>query len=275
MRQKDLPEPAPAAAQSALEDLLDVMARLRDPVNGCPWDREQHFETIAPYTIEEAYEVADAIRQGDMDQLEDELGDLLFQIAFYAQMSRERGGFDFADIARRIANKMRDRHPHVFGDAEPGSWETRKAAERAARTRGGRPGILDGVALALPALMRAQKLQKRAALAGFDWRDLAPVVAKIREELGELETEIASGAPSERLRDEAGDLLFACVNLARHLEIDAEVALRDANAKFERRLRSVESSLAEDGKTLAGTDPEELDSLWRRAKEEAIIPGSE
>ena len=270
MRQKDLSEPAEAL--SALQDLLDVMVRLRDPVNGCPWDREQRFETIAPYTIEEAYEVADAIKQEDMDQLEDELGDLLFQIVFYAQMSRERGGFDFADIARRIADKMRDRHPHVFGDAEPDSWESRKAAERAARARG-RSGILDGVALALPALMRAQKLQKRASLAGFDWRDLAPVVAKIREELGELEIEIANGAPSERLRDEAGDLLFACVNLARHLEIDAEVALRDANAKFERRLRNVESSLAEDGKTLAGTDPEELDRLWRRAKEETI-PGS-
>ena len=272
MRQSDFPEPAPTAALSALQDLLDVMARLRDPVNGCPWDREQRFDTIAPYTIEEAYEVADAIEQGDMDQLEDELGDLLFQIVFYAQMSRERGGFDFADIARRIVNKMRDRHPHVFGDAEPGSWETRKAAERAAR--GGRTGVLDGVALALPALMRAQKLQKRASLAGFDWRDLAPVVAKIREELGELEIEIANGSPSERLRDEAGDLLFACVNLARHLEVDAEVALRDANAKFERRLRSVESSLAENGKTLAKSDPEELDRLWRQAKEEPI-PGSE
>ena len=273
MRQLDPPEPAPAAASSALQDLLDVMARLRDPATGCPWDREQSFDTIAPYTIEEAYEVADAIERGDMDQLEDELGDLLFQIVFYAQMSRERGGFEFVDIARRIADKMRDRHPHVFGDAEVGSWEARKAAERAARADG-RPGVLDGVALALPALMRAQKLQKRASLAGFDWRDLAPVVAKIREELGELEAEIANGAPSERLRDEAGDLLFACVNLARHLEVDAEVALREANAKFERRLRSVESSLAENGRTLAGTDPEELDRLWRQAKKE-IIPGSE
>ena len=273
MRQSDPPEPAPAAAPSALQDLLDVIARLRDPATGCPWDREQTFDTIAPYTIEEAYEVADAIERGDMDHLEDELGDLLFQIVFYAQMSRERGGFEFADIARRIADKMRDRHPHVFGDAEPGSWEARKAAERAARADG-RPGVLDGVALALPALMRAQKLQRRASLAGFDWRDLTPVVAKIREELGELEAEIANGGTPERLRDEAGDLLFACVNLARHLEVDAEVALREANAKFERRLRSVESGLAEDGKTLAGTDPEELDRLWRQAKKETI-PSSE
>ena len=258
-----------------IDDLLYVMAQLRDPDNGCPWDREQTFETIAPYTIEEAYEVADAIDQGDRTQLEDELGDLLFQVVFYAQMSRETGGFDFEDVARRIATKMRDRHPHVFGDAEERSsaaqsvaWETHKAQERdrRAQTSGQPPSALDGVARALPALMRAQKLQKRAAREGFDWPDLGPVLAKIREELGELEAEIAADAPEARLRDEAGDLLFACVNLARHLGVDAEIALRGTNDKFERRFRSVEQGLEAKGKTLSESDLAEMDALWDEAK---------
>ena len=259
----------------AIDDLLDVMARLRDPENGCPWDREQTFETIAPYTIEEAYEVADAIDSGDMDQLEDELGDLLFQVVFYAQMSRESGGFDFDAVARRIATKMRDRHPHVFGavdertsEGQTIAWEEQKAAERDARAArlGRRPSALDGVALALPALMRAQKLQKRAAREGFDWPDLAPVVAKIREELEEVEAEIAAGSGQERLQDEAGDLLFACVNLARHLGIDAEIALRDANAKFDRRFRAVENGLGQEGKSLAEADLDEMEAHWVAAK---------
>ena len=259
----------------AIDDLLDVMARLRDPENGCPWDREQTFETIAPYTIEEAYEVADAIDSGDMDQLEDELGDLLFQVVFYAQMSRESGGFDFDAVARRIATKMRDRHPHVFGavdertsEGQTIAWEEQKAAERDARAAklGRRPSALDGVALALPALMRAQKLQKRAAREGFDWPDLAPVVAKIREELEEVEAEIAAGSGQERLQDEAGDLLFACVNLARHLGIDAEIALRDANAKFDRRFRAVENGLGREGKSLAEADLAEMETHWVAAK---------
>ena len=259
----------------AIDDLLDVMARLRDPENGCPWDREQTFATIAPYTIEEAYEVADAIDSGDMDQLEDELGDLLFQVVFYAQMSRESGGFDFDAVARRIASKMRDRHPHVFGavdertsEGQTIAWEEQKAAERDARAArlGRRPSALDGVALALPALMRAQKLQKRAAREGFDWPDLAPVVAKIREELEEVEAEIAAGSGQERLQDEAGDLLFACVNLARHLGIDAEIALRDANAKFDRRFRAVENGLGQEGKSLAEADLDEMEAHWVAAK---------
>ena len=250
---------SPENERPAIDDLLDVMARLRDPENGCPWDAEQTFATIAPYTVEEAYEVVDAIESGDMDQLEDELGDLLFQVVFYAQMSREDGGFDFNDVAARIATKMRDRHPHVFGDVDERTsegqtiaWEAQKAAERDARAAktGRTPSALDGVAFALPALMRAQKLQKRAAREGFDWPDLAPVVAKIREELEEVEAEIAAGSAQERLQDETGDLLFACVNLARHLGIDAEVALRDANAKFDRRFRAVENGLGRDGKTL-------------------------
>ena len=258
-----------------IDDLIAVMAKLRDPEGGCPWDIEQTFETIAPYTIEEAYEVADAIGHGDMDQLEDELGDLLFQVVFYAQMSDEQGGFRFDDVARRIATKMRERHPHVFGEADERTsagqtvaWETRKAEEREARAAktGRRPSVLDGVALALPALMRAQKLQKRAAREGFDWPDLGPVVAKIREELGELEAEIALGASEDRLRDEAGDLIFACVNLARHLGVDAEVALRGTNEKFERRFRAVEDRLAERGKTPADSDLDEMDALWNEAK---------
>ena len=258
-----------------IDDLLEVMARLRDPATGCPWDKEQDFATIAPYTIEEAYEVADAIAHGDMDQLEDELGDLLFQVVFYAQMSREDGGFGFEDIAARIATKMRDRHPHVFGDADERSsagqtvaWETHKAQERERRAAasGMPPSVLDGVALALPALMRAQKLQKRAAREGFDWPDLAPVIAKIREELAELEAEVAENAPDERLRDEAGDLLFACVNLARHLGIDAEEALRGTNAKFDRRFRHVEGALDDRGKTPADSDLDEMDALWDAAK---------
>jgi len=261
---------------NAIDDLLDVMAKLRDPDAGCPWDREQTFDTIAPYTIEEAYEVADAIASGDMDQLEDELGDLLFQVVFYAQMSVEGGGFDFNDVAHRIATKMRDRHPHVFGNVDERTsegqtiaWETQKAQERDARAAklGRKPSALDGVALALPALMRAQKLQKRAAREGFDWPDLAPVVAKIREELEEVEAEIDAGSGADRLQDEAGDLLFACVNLARHLGIDAEIALRDANAKFDRRFRAVEDGLDRDGKSLSEADLNEMEAHWAAAKD--------
>lgn len=265
----------PKSSDRSIDDLLEVMARLRDPENGCPWDKEQTFATIAPYTIEEAYEVADAIASGDMDQLEDELGDLLFQVVFYAQMSREDGGFNFNDVARRIATKMRDRHPHVFGtqdertsEGQTIAWETQKATERDARAAklGRKPGALDGVALALPALMRAQKLQKRAAREGFDWPDLAPVIAKIREELAEVEAEIADGSSEDRLRDEAGDLLFACVNLARHLGVDAEIALREANDKFDRRFRAVEQGLEQDGKSLSDAGLDEMEAHWSAAK---------
>ena len=262
--------PAPAITR-----LLDIMARLRDPDGGCPWDREQSFATIAPYTIEEAYEVADAIQRGDMAALRDELGDLLFQVVFYAQMAREDGLFDFADIAEAVSEKMERRHPHVFGDAEIATeqeqnraWESHKAAERrlSADADGRAHSALDGVAHALPALMRAYKLQRRAAREGFDWDAVAPVFAKIAEEIAEIKAEIAADAPREAVEDEVGDLLFACVNLARHLGIEPEVALRRGNDKFERRFRRVEELLAARGRTPAQSDLAEMDALWDEAK---------
>lgn len=261
--------------QRPIDRLLGIMARLRDPDNGCPWDRGQSFATIAPYTIEEAYEVADAIDRGDMAALKDELGDLLFQVVFYAQMAGEQRTFDFDDIASAIADKMVERHPHVFGnvemrsaDAQTHAWEAQKAQERAkkAETDGAAAGILDGVAQALPALTRALKLQRRAAREGFDWPDLGPVLAKIDEELAEVRHEVAEGAAPARLADEVGDLLFACVNLARHLKIDPEDALRKGNSKFVERFRSVEAGLARDGRTPSDATLEEMDELWEAAK---------
>lgn len=262
-------------AAAAIERLLGVMARLRDPVAGCPWDREQTFATIAPYTIEEAYEVADAIASGNKTALKEELGDLLFQVVFYAQMARETGDFDFAEIAEAIAEKMERRHPHVFGDAkiesaaaQTAAWEATKARERAA-TSGGEPAsILDGVARALPALTRAEKLTKRAARHRFDWPEATQVLDKIEEEIRELRAEIAARAPTERLSDELGDLLFACANLARKLALDPEGTLRDANDKFERRFRRVEALLRERGKTPSDSTLEEMDALWDQVKAE-------
>ena len=260
---------------AAIERLLRVMARLRDPEGGCPWDLEQDFSTIAPYTIEEAYEVADAIARADMADLEDELGDLLLQVAYHAQMAKEAGHFDFETVAQRIAAKMIRRHPHVFGDAEVAdaaaqslAWEETKALERRdkARAQGEAASLLEGVPLALPALTRAQKLQRRAARVGFDWPDAAPVLAKIEEELGELRAEIAAAAPRARLADELGDLLFAVVNLGRHLGVDGEAALRQTNAKFERRFRAIEASLAAAGRTLEDASLDELEALWQQAK---------
>jgi MazG family protein len=257
---------------AALDELLAIMARLRDPERGCPWDREQNFTTIAPYTIEEAYEVADAIARGDMPALKDELGDLLFQVVFHARLAEEAGAFAFADVAAAIIDKMVRRHPHVFGTAEIGSaaaqsaaWEEHKAAERAARaaTAGSRESVLDGVALALPALLRAAKIQSRAARLGFDWPAVPPVVEKVREEIAELEAELADGAAPTRIEDEIGDLLFAAANLARKLEIDPETALRGATAKFERRFRRVEMLAAARG---IGRDLEALDALWDEVK---------
>ncbi len=258
--------------------LLDIMARLRDPQSGCPWDKAQSFATIAPYTIEEAYEVADAIQRGDMAGLRDELGDLLFQVVFYAEMAREAGEFAFADIAEGISDKMERRHPHVFGDGSIGSeqeqnlaWEQHKAAERAAvaEADGRAHSVLDGVASALPALMRAYKLQRRAAREGFDWGALAPVIAKIEEEIDEIKVEIAAdeeGSNHDAVAEEMGDLLFACVNLARHLKVDPEAALRRGNDKFERRFRAVEDALAERGRTPAQSDLAEMDALWDQVK---------
>jgi MazG family protein len=241
------------------------MARLREP-DGCPWDRAQDFATIAPYTIEEAYEVADAIARGDTRALKDELGDLLLQVVFHARMAEEAGMFAFDDVAAAIADKMKRRHPHVFGAAEIASvaaqndaWEEHKAAERRARAQetGAAESVLDGVALALPALLRAVKLQKRAARIGFDWPEARPVFDKIAEETAELRTELEHGADRARLEDAVGDLLFAVANLARKLEIDPETALRRATAKFERRFRRVEALAIE---RTAGTDLK----LWKR-----------
>jgi len=255
--------------------LLAVMAWLRDRRHGCPWDIDQTFRTIAPYTIEEAYEVADAIERDDLAALKEELGDLLLQVVYHAQMAHEAGAFGFADVAAAIADKMVDRHPHVFGDAKVAtaeaqtvSWEARKAAERAARQAGEEPaGALDGVARALPALLRAEKIQKRAARVGFDWKETAPVIDKIEEELGELRTELAADTVDQaRLTDELGDVLFAVANLARHCKVDPEAALRATNEKFERRFRHIERRLAEAGRQPADATLEEMEALWREAK---------
>lgn len=252
-----------------LQRLLTVMARLRDPDTGCPWDRQQTYASLVPHTLEEAYEVADAIAREDWAELREELGDLLFQIVFYAQIAGEEGRFDFAAIADAISEKMTRRHPHVFGDAyyasaeaQTAAWEQIKASEKASVPA----GVLDGVPLALPALSRAAKLQKKAARVGFDWGTLAPVLAKIEEELGEIRAEIAAAAPPERLADELGDVLFAVANLARHLKIDPEAALRGTNAKFERRFRQVEHGLAACGRTPAESTLAEMDALWEQAK---------
>ncbi|GAB4289140.1 MAG: nucleoside triphosphate pyrophosphohydrolase [Thiohalomonadaceae bacterium] len=253
-----------------IDELIQVMARLRDPVQGCPWDREQTFATIAPYTLEEAYEVADAIARQDMAELREELGDLLFQVVFHAQMAREAGQFDFNDVVRAIVDKMVRRHPHVFADAQVADaaeqtarWEAQKAAERAARAEQATHSVLDGVAVALPALMRAEKIQKRAARAGFDWPDIAGPLAKVREEVDEVAAELQAGAAPERVAAEVGDLLFAAVNLARHAGVDAETALRNATLKFERRFRAVETGL---GKPLAETTLAEMNAQWEAVK---------
>ncbi len=258
-----------------IEELLEIMARLRDPAGGCPWDRAQTFATIVPHTLEEAYEVADAIERGDLAALRDELGDLLFQVVFYAQMAREDGLFDFNDVVAAIADKLVRRHPHVFAEAEVDSaggqsreWERHKAAERAARAAAERrsPSALDGVPVALPALTRAAKLQRRAARVGFDWAETAEVLDKLEEEIGELRAELARGEARERIRAELGDVLFALVNLARRLDIDAEGALRGTNAKFEDRFRHIEAALEGQGRRAEDAPLEELERLWQAAK---------
>lgn len=257
-------------------DLLWIMAELRTPVTGCPWDLEQDFSTIAPYTIEEAYEVADAIERGDLDDLKDELGDLLLQVVFHAQMAAEAGRFDFGDVVEAITAKMIRRHPHVFGDVDASDasavkrrWDDIKAQEKAERIArrasddGG--GLLRDVPAALPALTRAVKLQKRAGTVGFDWNDPHAVIAKIREELVELESELDNGA-HERLEDELGDILFAVANLARHMSVDPESALRLSNAKFLRRFRHIETELERAGRHLKDASLEEMEALWSEAK---------
>ncbi len=253
--------------------LLEIMQALRDPDHGCPWDKEQSFKTVVPYTIEEAYEVAGAIEHDDMDELCDELGDLLFQVVFHARIAEENGDFNFADVVFAIADKMLRRHPHVFGSederrkgATREDWERIKAWERATKKRKQRThGLLDDVPGALPALMRAEKLQKRAARAGFDWPETEPVFDKIQEELVETREAVSYG-DQDRIADEVGDLLFSCVNLARHLGVDPEVALRGANHKFTRRFTDIENKLHAQNQDFSSLAPEELDALWDEVK---------
>jgi nucleoside triphosphate diphosphatase len=253
-----------------IESLLEIMRKLRDPRSGCPWDREQDFTTIAPYTIEEAYEVAGAIEDQNWPHLKDELGDLLFQVVFHARMAEERGLFDFGGVVEAITSKMIARHPHVFADksmpataaAQTVAWEEHKRAERAAKA----VGILDDVPRALPALTRAEKLQKRAGTVGFDWDSAPKVVEKIAEEAGEIVDAQRAGAPPHKIEEEVGDLLFAVANLARHLKVDPEKALQAANAKFLRRFRAIETGLAACGKTPAEASLDEMEALWVEAK---------
>jgi MazG family protein len=265
-------------ARAAIEALITLMARLRDPQRGCPWDLEQTFASIAPFTVEEAYEVADAIEGGEHDRLRDELGDLLFQVVFHARMAEERGWFDFADVAESIHTKLVRRHPHVFAGAAieaphlPREWEAQKAREReqAAGELGDR-STLAGVPRALPALTRAAKLGRRAARVGFDWLDAAGARAKVGEELGELDAALSGpGAATPEVAgavaDELGDLLFAVVNLSRHLNLDAETALRGANAKFERRFRRMEQLAHERRLVLERLSASQWDQLWEEAK---------
>jgi ATP diphosphatase len=251
-----------------IDRLLTIMARLRDPERGCPWDLEQSFATIAPYTIEEAYEVADAIERKDMIALQDELGDLLLQVVFHARMAEEAGLFGFEDVAAAIADKMERRHPHVFGGtaivsaaAQNEAWEAHKAAEREAA--GGAASVLDGVALALPALLRAAKVSRRAARIGFDWPDARAVIPKLAEEIAEIEAELDGTAAPAALEEEVGDLLFAVANLARKLDMEPETALRRATAKFERRFRALEELVKQRG---IGRDLDALETLWQQVK---------
>ena len=257
----------------SLDDLLAIMARLRDPERGCPWDVQQDFSSIAAYTIEEAYEVADAIDRKDWHDLRDELGDLLLQVVFHAQMAQERGLFDFADVAHAISAKMRRRHPHVFGevryadlDEQKRAWEDIKTQERADKGEGVDDSVLAGISAGLPEWKRALKLQQRAAATGFEWTDPQPVLAKLAEEVDEVRAEFANGADPARLQDEIGDVLFVTANLARHAGVDFSQALRHANAKFERRFRQMERLAADEGVAFAERTLAEQEQLWLRAK---------
>lgn len=266
----------PAAQRYSIADLIRVMERLRDPDHGCPWDLQQDFRSIVPSTLEECYELAHAIEHGDFDHVSEELGDVLFQVIFYAQLGREQGLFSFDEVVNTLVEKLVRRHPHVFAageiegivDAEVEvsqvneKWEAIKQQERGGRAQ---HGILDDVPVALPALPRAQKLQKRAAGVGFDWPDPAAVMTKLDEEIGELRQALEEENPGS-IREEMGDVLFSCVNLCRHLNLDAESALRDSSSKFERRFRLMESIAAGEGSELAALDDAGLDALWERAK---------
>ncbi len=271
----------PDAAADPLARLLAVMERLRDPDDGCPWDIEQTYASIVPHTIEEAYEVAEAVERGDMASFRDELGDLLLQVVFHSQIAREAGAFDFHMVADSITEKMIRRHPHIFGDetvdnaeAQTVAWEEQKARERAAKaaaegTRDAVHSALEGVSTALPSMTRALKLQNRAARVGFDWTDPRDVLAKIEEELEEVREEFLPETPdADRLRDEVGDLLFSVVNLARKAGIDPETALRGTNRKFETRFRGIERFLYDEGRSVTDASLEEMEALWVRAKKE-------
>ena len=256
----------------SIERLKDIMATLRDPERGCPWDLEQTWASIAPHTLEEAYELADAIAQDDPDKVRDELGDLLFQVVFQSRIAEERGLFDLEDVAEAIGSKLERRHPHVFGEAtvrtsaeQSVAWEAHKAAER--RATGGGEGALDGITLGLPALTRAAKLGRRAGGVGFDWARAPDVLGKVEEEVRELHGALESG-DAEQAREELGDLIFSVAQLARHLGADPEEVLRAANAKFERRFRRMERILAEQGRHPRDAAPDELEALWARAKRE-------
>ncbi len=265
----------------AMQNLLDIMAQLRNPDGGCPWDLKQDFRSILPHTLEEAYEVADAIESDDRMQLRDELGDLLFQVVFYCQLAREEGSFEFADVAQAMADKLIRRHPHVFGDSvhneEQGSavidaeqvlknWESIKQNEREAKQQ---HSVLDDVPNALPAMQRSAKLQKRAANVGFDWPAVAPVLANMTEELEEVQQAFASG-DKEHTLEELGDLMFACVNMARHLKQDPEQVMRGANAKFERRFRFLEAQILASGEQLENVSLEHMDAGWNEAKAQGL-----
>ena len=254
-----------------LERIIGIMRELRDPETGCPWDVEQDFSTIAPYTIEEAYEVADAVRRGDTGDIRDELGDLLLQVVFQSRIAEEAGLFTLADVARSISDKMVDRHPHVFGDEsrpeadeQSGRWEAIKAAERARR---GKTGILDDIAASLPPMLRALKLQKRAARVGFDWTDIDDIIAKLDEETAELHAEIKKDSvEQDRVIDEVGDVLFVAVNLARRAGVDPETALMGCNSKFEQRFRYIELQAEKIGKSLDELSLDEMEAMWQEAK---------
>ena len=261
----------------SLDDLLDIMRQLRTPETGCPWDCEQTFATIAPYTIEEAYEVDEAIRENDMEALKSELGDLLFQAVFHARIAEEMNAFSFGDVVTTISEKMVRRHPHVFAganikdaDAQTAAWEQHKAAERAAKAAasGQRPSALDGVTVGMPALLRAVKLQKRAARVGFDWPQTEQVLDKLQEECAELVEAYSDRSDQDHVKEEFGDLLFVMANLGRHMKIDPEEALRGANAKFERRFKGVEEKLQNLGKSTDDSTLEEMDALWDSVKQD-------
>ena len=256
------------------ERLLWVMEQLRDPDTGCPWDKQQTFETIVPFTIEEAYEVADAIENGSMEDVKDELGDLLFQVVFYAQMGREQGEFDFEAIAEAVSDKLIRRHPHVFSDLDVedeetlnANWEQSKAQERKEKGLDEDTSILAHVPVGMAPLKRAHKLQKKCAKVGFDWASLPPVLDKIKEEIDEVMAEVEKSAPEKQaIEEEIGDLLFAVVNLSRHLNVDADTALRKANVKFERRFRALELHVQQQGKSLEQCSLDEMEAIWQKVK---------